>query len=185
MRSKNKRFIIGKGLAFSEAWEMQYLSKLAAEGWFLESHAFCGFGYRLCKGEKQDLQYCMDYQKLSKEDQEDYLEMFAAAGWKHVMSVGNIIHYFSAPPGIKPIYSDHSTLMEKYRKGKVNLGVSSIIFILLTFLTCFIWKNTEMHIAQLMFRYMFYFFLVVTLPIIMTYLAFILRLWRLRQLSND
>lgn len=112
---KDKRFIIGRGLAFSETKEMQHLSKLAEEGWFLESPAFCGFGYKLCRGEKQELQYCIDYQKLTKEESIDYFDMFAAAGWNHVMTVGNVIHYFTAAPGTKPIYSDQTTLLEKYK----------------------------------------------------------------------
>lgn len=114
----NTKFVIIRGLAFSEEGDMRKLKNYAKEGWILDG-IVGGFFYRLRKGEPRDLDYTVDYH--SKVDGE-YFNLFAAAGWTKVLSVSNTIHIFSAPAGTKPIYSDKQTMFEKYTGVRAQMG---------------------------------------------------------------
>lgn len=89
---------------------MEKLSKLAKEGWILEKFTYF-FSLRLKKGEQQDIIYDLDYRR---EPDAEYFHFFENAGWKHVCSLGDWVHIFSAPSKSKPIYTDKETLIAKY-----------------------------------------------------------------------
>jgi len=108
---KMTRYQISMGLAFDEEGDMRKLSKLASEGWLLQS--FASLGYRLRRDQPQQLIYCVDYRELPAGEREQYLELFEASGWKPVCSHSSM-HVFSAKPGTKPIYTDKSTMRSKY-----------------------------------------------------------------------
>ena len=126
---KKSKYVGSNGLAFSEDLDMTMLSVYAKEGWILDKFGL--FGYKLKKGNPQDIQYFLDY--TNKVD-EDYYSYFEAAGWRHVCSIGNNIHIFSAPEGKEPIYTDKITNIEKYDNQYRQLGKTAlpslIIFIL-------------------------------------------------------
>ena len=125
MTKKNTRYITSNGLAFSEEKEMRKLARLAAEGWLLESFAF--LGYRLRRGEPQELVYSLDMQRVDPGDWQEYREVFEAGGWRHVCSAGEEMHVFAAPPGTPPIFSDRSTRREKYERMSRITGWSAMI----------------------------------------------------------
>ncbi len=106
---ENKKYVMNRGLAFSEEKEMKKLSTYAREGWFLKKFAF--FGFTLQKGEPQELDYSIDHQA---EADEEYFSYFDEAGWTYVCSTGNVIHVFCAPKGTTPIYSDQETKKQRY-----------------------------------------------------------------------
>jgi len=105
----NTKYIMSKGLSLAEHEEMQMLSEYAVKGWKLEKVAF--MGYKLKKAEPEKLQYSLDYR--SNPD-EEYFSYFNEAGWNNVCSVGNMMHIFSAPEGIKKIYTDSDSEIEKH-----------------------------------------------------------------------
>lgn len=134
---KKVKYVSSGGLAFYEEKEMLELAKYAKEGWILEK--FAGLGYKLRKGEPQDIVYSLDYQNGADEE---YFAIFEAAGWSNVCSAGNEIHIFSAQTGTKPIYTDKPTIVEKYEREKKQMGktalpffISTVVFWLLSFLT--------------------------------------------------
>ncbi len=114
---KNK-YVMINGFAFSEESDMEKLKNYAREGWILED-IVGGFFYKLKKDLNQDIVYSLDYQS---EASEEYFTLFKEAGWTPVVSIGNEMHIFSGPAGIKPIYSDKESEIEKYTRVKIQTG---------------------------------------------------------------
>ncbi|MCX7920525.1 MAG: DUF2812 domain-containing protein [Clostridia bacterium] len=175
-RNNKTRYMPSMGLAFVEESEMRKLSRLAEDGWLLESFAF--LGYKLRRGERQKLIYSMDTYDLKPGEREQYYEMFEAGGWKHVCSHGNI-HIFSASPDTKPIYSDRSTLYEKYRRAiglwrllTIIFGLTAILSYTLHYISLTNWR--DYYLANILFT-AFTASLSFAVPSIMTYTAFFIR----------
>lgn len=121
-----------KGLAFSEESDMEKLKNYASQGWILED-IVGGLFYKLRKDKPQNIVYSLDYQL---EADEEYFTIFKEAGWKHVLSVNNQIHIFSAQAGTKPIYSDSNSEIDKYtcirnqtKKGTIYSLIIAIVLI--------------------------------------------------------
>lgn len=100
---KNRKYVLMGGFAFSENSDMEKLKNLAKQGWILDGVSLPLLSYRFKKGEPQNLDFAVDYQK---EVDEEYFQLFESAGWKHELSLSDDIHLFSAPEGTKPIYTD-------------------------------------------------------------------------------
>jgi hypothetical protein len=124
---KTVKYVYNSGLAFSENKDMQRFSQYAKKGWFLESFACLGFGYKLRKGTPKELIYNLDYRK---DTDEDYFHFFQAAGWTLVCSFGNEIHILSYDFGTKQIYTDQPTLEEKYELEKNKMGKYALPFLI-------------------------------------------------------
>lgn len=130
---KNTKYIMSGGLAFAEERDMEKLSKYAEKGWLLER--FAPLGFRLRRGQPQNLVYSVDYQVNVDEE---YDLIFEDAGWSRVCSAGGNIHIFRATAGTSPIYSDKTTTIDKYEREKKIMGITAlpsliacIVFILL------------------------------------------------------
>jgi hypothetical protein len=119
------KYIYNGGLAFSEEKDMQRLNDFAKKGWFLESFALLGFGYKLRKGKPKELVYNLDYRI---DADEEYFSLFEASGWSLICSAGHL-HIFAAPAGTKPIYTDQQTLREKYEKERSLTGKFAFSFL--------------------------------------------------------
>lgn len=105
-----RKYVMIRGLAFSEEDDMEKLKNYASQGWILEDIVW-GFFYKLRKDKPQNIVYNLDYQT---ETNEEYFTMFKEAGWKLVVSIENYMHIFSAQVGTKPIYSDCESEIDKY-----------------------------------------------------------------------
>ena len=113
---KKYKYKLGNGLAHCESKDIQMLEDMAAQGYALEKVS--KFGYYKFRADKSDgCTYAVDFSDIEAKDEgfEQYVEIFNASGWKYVTSIDNI-HYFKAPIGTKPIYSDSTSLAEKYVK---------------------------------------------------------------------
>jgi hypothetical protein len=117
------KYIINKGLAFSEKNDLKKFEDLANEGWILKDFAFGGFFFKLEQGEQQSLSYTLD---LQADPDPEYKAIFEQAGWKHVSSFGNRIHIFCAPKGTSPIYSDDEIAEGKYTDFTASLGKTAV-----------------------------------------------------------
>lgn len=117
MSKRETRYVMMRGLAFSETSDMKTLQNLAQDGWQLEGISFC-IMFRLRKAEPEQVEYSMDYRE---DADEDYFEYFRATGWEPVLSAGHI-HIFKAPPGTRPLYTDSQTIWEKYSIEKRRFG---------------------------------------------------------------
>ncbi len=128
------KYMLNGGLAFTEKHDIKKLERLAAKGWLLKGFAWGGFMYKLVKGPKQKLAYTIDYQSNTDDD---YLGIFAAAGWQHVTSWSQQIHIFSAPQGTAPIYSYDEVAEGKYRDIMAYLG-RWFLYSLLALVICYL-----------------------------------------------
>lgn len=128
---RNIKYIPSGGLVLSEEKDIKKLSKLAKEGWILES--FEKLSYKLRKGEPEDVIYCIDYNE-DKEDLDSYLEFFENSEWNYVCSYDSY-HFFKAKTGTKPIYTDEDTLSIKYEK-LYDLIKKSVIVTLAIVVAC-------------------------------------------------
>ncbi|ERI94672.1 hypothetical protein HMPREF1982_00809 [Clostridiales bacterium oral taxon 876 str. F0540] len=134
------KYVMIRGLAFSEESDMERLSNYAKQGWILEGISG-GFLYKLKKDEPQDLVYSLDYHINADEE---YFTIFKEAGWKKVVSLEDQMHIFSAQFGTKPIYSDGPSEIDKYisvknttKRGAIYSSIAGIILIALLTISIF------------------------------------------------
>jgi len=134
MNHSRKKFKFSMGLGFAEEREMKMLSSMADKGWIF--YKFKGLGYEFKKGESQDLIYNLDSVRISEEDKTEYLEVFEAAGWNYVCSIGDSFHLFSAKIGTLPIYSDKLTKEERNNRGikEILKGAGGILLFIIVLL---------------------------------------------------
>ncbi|WIG46833.1 DUF2812 domain-containing protein [Bacillus halotolerans] len=159
---KQKKYMMSDGLAFSEEKDMKKLSDMASKGWVLDS--FAVMGYKLRKAEPRKLIYSIDYHDVGEESLAEYTEMFEAAGWERVCSSQGM-HIFSAEPGTSPIYSDQSTLREKYKRSEKDVRIVTCTLSFLTLL------SITLHYVTGLSNWVPLFFLIVTIPFLVTYAA--------------
>ncbi|GLY09155.1 DUF2812 domain-containing protein [Pseudobacillus badius] len=176
-KQKNRRYMSSGGLAFSEEKDMKKLSKMAEKGWIL--HSFAPMGYTLHKSNPRHLIYSLDYQYVPKEELEDYYDVFRAGGWQPVCSEGNM-HIFSAAPGTRPIYTDRSTVVEKYKQAKGGIGKAVVFLFAVTIIlyaatTVFFPDSTADHEVVFWIRMLPVIFL---FPALLTWLAYQVRIGR-------
>ena len=129
--AKNIKYVPSGGLFLAENEDMNKLSELAKEGWILES--FEKLSYKLRKGEPEDIEYSIDYNE-DKDDWAEYISLFENSEWNYICSY-DAYHFFKAPKGTKPIYSDKETLSLKYEK-QYKLMKKSIIGTIALIITC-------------------------------------------------
>jgi len=108
---------IGNGLAFSEDKDMRMCEEMAANGYMLEAVSW-GF-YKFERSMPAELSYSVDLSQIKKdtEDFDEYLAIFEKAGWSYVCSVSTL-HWFRAPKGTTPIYTESNSLALKYERMK-------------------------------------------------------------------
>lgn len=134
--SKDTKYVICGGLAFTEDKDMKKLRDLAKEGWILENFKY--LSYKLKKSQPEDVVYCVDYND-DKNDLDSYFEIFSDSDWKHVCSYDGF-HFFKARTGTAPIYTDADTQTLKYqrmnidvKKGTIYILIATIVAFILTF----------------------------------------------------
>ncbi len=148
-----RKYVMIRGLAFSEEDDMEKLKNYASQGWILEDIVW-GFFYKLRKDKPQNIVYNLDYQT---ETNEEYFTMFKEAGWKLVVSIENYMHIFSAQVGTKPIYSDCESEIDKYtsirnttRKGTLYSLIIAIALIGLLVVSLMVIKSIFLIILGLL-----------------------------------
>ncbi|SFE74444.1 DUF2812 domain-containing protein [Alteribacillus iranensis] len=178
---KETKYVGSWGLAFAEDFEMRKLAKLAKKGWLLEKIG--AFGYKLRRGEKQHIQYAIDYQV---HPEEEYFTYFEEAGWSHVASLGEI-HFFTAPEGTIPLYTDHASHIKKYETEKKKMGTiayPAFILTILLFLCDMLFRSSSMIFANISVTLG-----VILIPVLvftgMPYVAYTIKLYQMRKYSTD
>jgi len=176
------RYMGSAGLAFAEQGEMKKLGKMSEQGWLLERLAF--LGYRLLRGTPHKLDYCLDIRLLDETEKNDYFDIFAAGGWKHVTSEGSF-HIFSAEPGTEPIYTDRDTMRDKYtRVGRISRLFTVVMLILTLAVWGLLYISTEIWSSVIARNAAFAALTVcaaLLVPSIMVYTAYV---WRIRKLKS-
>lgn len=171
---KKTKYMMSRGLAFSETSDMNRLRKKSLQGWHLKKFSF--LGYQLEKGDKEDVVYTIDYRLLHAEDEHEYFDMFAFSGWKHVCSNYNM-HIFKAPKGTKSIYSDVETTTEKYTRLIIPIRKLTLISFVV-YITFLIVQSTTSGIIQTISEWGVNISFVIIIPLVMTLIAAYFHKWK-------
>ncbi|MCS0670283.1 DUF2812 domain-containing protein [Cytobacillus firmus] len=176
-----KTYKISNGLAFFEQKDLQMLREKAAEGWMVES--FKGGLYTFTKSGPKDVIFSIDYHELTPEDEEEYCELFAAAGWTHVYSHTGI-HLFKAVPGTPPIYSDAASKTDQVKRSAKPVYIVTIAALLFTIITLAFMKLAEGSLHQAG-KIGFFISIVLFIPMIMTSMALFIQLLKVNKSSKN
>lgn len=132
------KYRAGIGLAFSENKDVRMMENMARKGYRPVGLNILGF-YKFEKALSEDVSYSADYSTIAScsSDFEDYKEIFKSAGWEHVLCIGTC-HWFKAPKGTIPIYTDKRNESEKYIniskqfcKELIAFIISGLLFLIL------------------------------------------------------
>ncbi len=102
--------------AWNDEEEEAWLRKMAQQGWHLiKAGAFGTHTFE--KGAPKDVVYRLDF-KLADVDKEEYLQLFADAGWEHVGEMGGWQYFrIEVAEGQTPeIYTDNASKIKKYQR---------------------------------------------------------------------
>ncbi|MCU0639649.1 MAG: DUF2812 domain-containing protein [Candidatus Krumholzibacteria bacterium] len=100
--------------AWDDEKEEKWLTEMANNGWHLIKVQFPG-RYTFGQGEPRNIFYRLDF-FTDRKKREDYLQIFADAGWEHVAQYGSW-QYFrkEGAPGEEPeIFTDNESKVKKY-----------------------------------------------------------------------
>jgi len=115
--------------AWNDDEEEAWLSKMASEGWHLQSLGLPG-SFTFAAGEPREDVYRLDYIFVRK-DYQQYLQLFRDAGWEHVAELGGW-QYFRTPnqaSKVPEIYTDSTSKAQKYSRVLLPLIIFLPIFI--------------------------------------------------------
>lgn len=131
----NYKYKFGNGLAFLEKKDLQMMEEMAHKGYVPVGANALGF-YKFAPAQAEEVDYSMDISTIKEKSDgfKDYKDIFESSGWSHVFSLDNI-HFFKAPKGTTPIYTDQPNEAEKYRhlglislKGTVGALLLAVVF---------------------------------------------------------
>jgi len=116
---------IGRGLAFFEKQDLQMCENLAAHGYML-TNVFFGL-YRFERAIPVECDFFIDLAEVRAVDEgfPEYISRFEQAGW-HYLCSNSTLHFFRAPKGSVPIFTDSPSLSRRYVKVR-SLSIWCII----------------------------------------------------------
>jgi hypothetical protein len=114
--------------AWDDEKEEAWLSKMAHDGWHLQSLGLPG-SYTFAAGEPREDVYRMDY-IIQGKDYQHYLQLFRDAGWEHIGVLGGWQYFRTRKQGsqMPEIYTDNASKAQKYSRVLVFLVVFLPIF---------------------------------------------------------
>ena len=130
---------IGQGLAFFEEKDIQMCEEFAASGYRLSS-VFFGL-YKFERALPEECDFSVDFTDIKASDADfgEYLASFAKAGWQYTCSCSSL-HFFRAPKGNAPMFSNNADLSRKYVKMR-NLSTWCVIAGIFTALGSFLFSR--------------------------------------------
>lgn len=115
--------MMSAGLAFEPEKDLALFAEHAARGKHLAGGAYLGHGWRFVDGEPEDVVFDLAQEHAPDAD---YLEYFRAAGWTHVLSVGDT-HFFKAAPGTPPVHTGTESRREELLRERNRFIVFSLV----------------------------------------------------------
>lgn len=102
--------------AWDDEREEQWLTEMAQEGWHLQAPGTFGF-YTFAQGKPRNVSYRLDFITTNK-DKEEYLQLFADAGWEHLGAMGGWQYFRKEATGDETpeIYTDNESKVYKYQR---------------------------------------------------------------------
>jgi hypothetical protein len=117
--AKNRKYIMGSGIAMSPEKDMALFKKMSKQGWHMSGTML--WWYRFEKGEPVDYDYASNMEgKVTK----DMLSMYEESGWLPIVAVDGF-QIFRAIEGAAPIFSDTISeieALEEIRRNTVKCG---------------------------------------------------------------
>ena len=108
--AKNRKYIIGSGIAISPEKDMALFKKMSKQGWHMSGIMLCWYCFE--KGEPADYDYASNMEsKVTK----DMLSIYEESGWTPVVAC-NGFQIFRAKAGATPIFSDRASEIEALEK---------------------------------------------------------------------
>lgn len=115
------------GLAFEPEKDLAMFAEHAARGKHLAGSAYLGHGWSFVDGEPEDVVFDLAQQHAPDAD---YLEYFGAAGWTHVLTMGDT-HIFKAAPGTPPVHTGTETRREELLRERNRFVLFSLVALVL------------------------------------------------------
>ncbi|MFY9263429.1 MAG: DUF2812 domain-containing protein [Actinomycetaceae bacterium] len=100
---------ISNGLAFSQDKDLQMFADMAAQGKRLVGFGALGHGWKFADAPPEQAVFDIAYEN---NPDPGYFDIFAAAGWTHVLSAGSL-HIFKAVPGTAPVHTAKESRREE------------------------------------------------------------------------
>ena len=115
------------GYALAEEQDIQLLEGMAAYGYALVRFTNYGF-YKFEMAKPEECSYSLDYSDITPtgEDFGQYKAIFEAGGWQYVCSY-HTDHWFRAPKGTTPIYTDKAGMEQKCATMRQSLAWATVI----------------------------------------------------------
>lgn len=93
---------LSNGLAFAPEKDLALFAEMAADGKHLSGIAKLGHGWSFADGTPEKFIFDLAYEG---NPEQDYFDIFKAAGWTPVLSLGDM-HIFRALPGTTPVHTN-------------------------------------------------------------------------------
>lgn len=120
--AKNRKYIIGSGIAISPEKDMALLKKMSKQGWHFSGTWI--WWYQFEKGEPADYDYASNMEsKITK----DMIALYEESGWLPIVACDGM-QIFRAVEGATPIFSDLDSEIEALEEIKRNTIKSAIIW---------------------------------------------------------
>jgi len=119
--AKNRKYILGNGIAISPEKDMALFKKMSRQGWHMSGITL--LWYRFDKGEPADYDYASNMEsKVTK----NMLSLYEESGWLPIIAY-NGFQIFRAAEGTTPIFSDLESEVEALEEVKRNT-LKSVLF---------------------------------------------------------
>lgn len=105
---------MGNGLAFSPDKDLARFAEMAGQGKHLNGVAKLGHGWSFIDGTPEEAVFDLAYEDSPSPD---YFDIFKAAGWVPVLSLGNT-HIFKAAPGTAPVHTSAESRREELTRNR-------------------------------------------------------------------
>lgn len=105
---------IGHGLAVQPDADLALFARMARQGKHLDGVARLGHGWSFTDGPPEDAVFDLAYESNPSSD---YFDIFKAAGWTPVLSLGDV-HIFKAVPGTVPLHTGMKSRRDELARNR-------------------------------------------------------------------
>lgn len=106
--------------------EEKWLREMSLKGYELVSARLFIFTFRVC--EPKDVVYKLDYRRLSRYEEDNYLTIFAESGWEHVTGCMNWFYFKNEnySDDKMEIFNDEESKAEMVRRVQKLIGLVTV-----------------------------------------------------------
>lgn len=118
--------------AWDDEKEEAWLTEMSKQGWHLSSANFGG-SYYFRKGPEEEYAYRLDFQTDQTKSRQEYLQLFADAGWEHVSTMGGWQYFrkLYRTGESDEIYTDNHSKVAKYQRVMMLLVIFLPVYMIM------------------------------------------------------